>query len=142
VRSASPVDVGPVWLTVELPSAESVLALRPDMDKIRSLMPDRWTGVTVFGLNRGDDGADVEVRSFAPGEGVPEDPVCGSGNGCVAAVVRQRSLLAKRDYLARQGRCLGRDGRIAIRFADDDTIWVGGQAVTCVEGTLKPPGEL
>jgi PhzF family phenazine biosynthesis protein len=141
VRSASPVDVGPVWLTVELPSAESVLALRPDMDKISSLMPDGWTGVTVFGLNRGDDGADVEVRSFAPGEGVPEDPVCGSGNGCVAAVVRQRSLLAKRDYLARQGRCLGRDGRVAIRFADDDTIWVGGQAVTCVEGTLKPPGE-
>ena len=136
LRSVTTVDVGPVWITVEMLSAGAVLALTPDMDALCALMPDGKTGVTVFGLNGGDDGADVEVRSFAPGEGVPEDPVCGSGNGCVAAVVRQRRLLAKRDYLARQGRCLGRDGRVAIRFADDDTIWVGGQAVTCVEGVL------
>ena len=136
LRSVTTVDVGPVWVTVEMLSAGAVLALTPDMDALCTLMPDGKTGVTVFGLNGGDDGADVEVRSFAPGEGVPEDPVCGSGNGCVAAVVRQRRLLAKRDYLARQGRCLGRDGRVAIRFADDDTIWVGGQAVTCVEGVL------
>jgi predicted PhzF superfamily epimerase YddE/YHI9 len=39
-------------------------------------------------------------------------------------------------YVAAQGQCLGRDGRVFVRYADDGTIWLGGAAVTCVEGTL------
>jgi predicted PhzF superfamily epimerase YddE/YHI9 len=34
-----------------------------------------------------------------------------------------------------QGRCVGRDGRVAVEF-DHDTIWLGGHAVTCIEGSL------
>jgi len=42
-------------------------------------------------------------------------------------------------YLARQGMQLGRDGRVALRFADaGETIWLGGDAVTCVDGTVPP----
>jgi len=106
------------------------------MEKIVELMPSGVTGVTVFGLDRSATAIGVEVRSFAPGEGVPEDPVCGSGNGCVAALVRRDGLVADRAYLASQGRCLGRDGRVAVRFGEDGTIWVGGHAVTCVEGSI------
>ena len=58
----------------------------------------------------------IEVRSFAPGDGVPEDPVCGSDNGCVAALVRRDRLLEARAYVASQGRCLGRDGFVTVRF--------------------------
>jgi predicted PhzF superfamily epimerase YddE/YHI9 len=53
----------------------------------------------------------------------------------VAALVRRDRLLPGPEYLARQGRCLGRDGRVAIEF-DGDTIWLGGHSVTCVEGSL------
>jgi len=45
-------------------------------------------------------GADLEVRSFAPGDGIPEDPVCGRGNGCVAALVRRDGVLKTRAYVA------------------------------------------
>jgi PhzF family phenazine biosynthesis protein len=93
-------------------------------------------GVTVFGLYPAGADAEVEVRSFAPGDGIPEDPVCGSGNGCVAALIRRERALARPSYVAAQGRCLGRDGRVAVRFGDDGTIWLGGHAVTCVEGVL------
>ena len=93
--------------------------------------------MTVFGLTPAGAVAQIEVRSFAPAEGVPEDPVCGSGNGCVAALVRQERLLAGSSYTASQGRCMGRDGRVEVRFMQDDTIWLGGQAVTCVEGTVR-----
>ena len=130
------IDVGPVWLTVQLPSAQSVIALQPDMERLRAVVPEGLTGVTVFGFNGPTMSFGLEVRSFAPGEGVPEDPVCGSGNGCVAALLQRDGLAVERDYLARQGRCLGRDGRVAVRFGEDGAIWVGGHSVTCVEGSI------
>jgi len=126
------VDVGPRWLTGELASAETVLALRPDLASLgRAYGRMKATGVNVFG--RDDDGV-VEVRSFAPNDGVPEDPVCGSGNAAVAA---WRALHGTPgDYRARQGRAIGRDGHIRIRY-EGEAIWIGGDAVACVEGTLR-----
>ena len=138
IPRAAVVDVGPVWFTVQLQSGDAVRELVPDMGKLAALRTAMgMTGVTVFGLYpQGGVGSDVEVRSFTPGEGVDEDPVCGSGNGCVAALVRRDGVLTARAYVARQGRCLGRDGRVTIEF-DDGTIWLGGHAVTCVEGALR-----
>ena len=78
-----------------------------------------------------------QVDVFTAVDGTPEDPVCGSGNGCVAALVRREGLLAGGSYVARQGGCLGRDGRVEVRYGEDGSIWVGGQAVTCVEGSLN-----
>jgi PhzF family phenazine biosynthesis protein len=135
IQRASIIDVGPVWFTLQLPSAETVAALSPDMGRLATLGSIGITGATVFGLHGVGAGADLEVRSFAPGEGVPEDPVCGSGNGCVAALVRRDRVLQARSYVAGQGRCLGRDGRVAVEL-DGSTIWLGGHAVTCVEGVL------
>jgi PhzF family phenazine biosynthesis protein len=136
IRCAAIVDVGPVWFTVQLASGEAVLALRPDMEKVLALAPAGITGVTVFGLYGSGTATDLEVRSFAPAEGIPEDPVCGSGNGCVATLVRREGLVGDRPYVASQGRCLGRDGRVAVRFDEDGTIWVGGHSVTCIDGSL------
>jgi predicted PhzF superfamily epimerase YddE/YHI9 len=62
--------------------------------------------------------------------------VCCSGNGCVAALIRRDGILRARSYVARQGRCIERDGLIALEF-DDNTIWLGGHAVTCIEGSLE-----
>jgi PhzF family phenazine biosynthesis protein len=136
ILSAAIIDVGPVWFTVQLRDGAAVAKLEPDMAAITALSRDPVTGLNVFGLY-GDGGpADVEVRSFAPAHGVPEDPVCGSGNGCVAALIQREKLLARSSYVSSQGRCMQRDGRVEVRFADDGRIWLGGHAVTCVEGTL------
>jgi PhzF family phenazine biosynthesis protein len=136
IRRAAIVDVGPVWFTLEVAGGEAVCTLAPDMAKLAALNGLGITGVNVFGLYPADAGADLEVRSFAPADGIPEDPVCGSGNGCVAALVRRDGLLSGRGYVARQGRCLGRDGEVTVRF-DAGVIWLGGHAVTCVEGSLR-----
>jgi PhzF family phenazine biosynthesis protein len=137
IQRAAIIDVGPVWFTVQLTSGDVVSALVPDMGKLAALSPIGMTGVNVFGLYPRGGSADIEVRSFAPGEGVPEDPVCGSGNGCVAALVRRDGVLKTLTYVASQGRCLGRDGQVTVEF-DGTTIWLGGHAVTCVEGVLQP----
>ena len=46
-------------------------------------------------------------------------------------------VLKTQTYVASQGRCLGRDGQVTVEF-DGTTIWLGGHAVTCVEGVLQP----
>lgn len=136
IQRAAIIDVGPVWFTVQLPSGDAVRTLAPDMGKLAALNSIGITGVSVFGGYPQGVGTDVEVRSFAPGDGIPEDPVCGSGNGCVAALVRRDGVLKTQTYVASQGRCLGRDGQVTVQF-DASTIWLGGHAVTCVEGVLQ-----
>ena len=32
---------------------------------------------------------------------------------------------------------MGRDGLVEVRYTDDGTIWLGGHAVTCVQGVLS-----
>lgn len=134
------VDVGPVWLVADLGDAAVVDGLNPDMEAIGHLgEPLGITGVTVFGAAADGDVA-IHVRSFAPAHGVPEDPVCGSGNISVAAYIARSGLVGRygASYAARQGMQLGRDGRVSMRIEDDGaTIRLGGQAVTCVDGSLR-----
>jgi len=132
------VDVGPVWIVVDLGDASAVDALAPDMTAIAELSDSLdATGVTVFGRT-GNKAAPIHVRSFAPAHGIPEDPVCGSGNVAVGAFLRETGLLKAFGpaYTARQGMQVGRDGRVAVRVTAD-AIEIGGEAVTCVDGTLR-----
>jgi PhzF family phenazine biosynthesis protein len=94
------------------------------------------TGVTVYGAASGGRAA-IDVRSFAPAHGIPEDPVCGSGNISVATYLRKAGRLAG-GYMAKQGMQLGRDGEVSIRF-EGGRIFLGGSAVTCVDGSLRVP---
>lgn len=130
------VDVGPRWVIAELGDGKAVAELDPDLAALAAY--DRrhgTTGLTVCGAAR--DGADGQiVRSFAPADGIAEDPVCGSGNGAVAAYRLHHGQVATgHSYVAAQGMSVGRDGRVSIRYGGDG-IHVGGRAVVCVEGVL------
>jgi PhzF family phenazine biosynthesis protein len=131
------VDVGPTWVVGEVADAKALAALKPDMTALGHWIDAQGaTGVTVFA--RSDDrDSKIHVRSFAPSHGIPEDPVCGSGNISVATYLRENDQLKRfgSSYVARQGMQLGRDGRVEVRVGK--TIEIGGRAVTCVEGTLR-----
>src|SRR5690349_5417028 len=132
------VDVGPVWVIGEAESAAALAALKPDQAAIHKFTTDlEATGVTVFAAS--DDAVcALHVRSFAPAHGIAEDPVCGSGNVCVAAYLKATNQLGRfgSRYVARQGMQLGGEGRVSVRVVGDG-IRIGGHAVTCVEGSLK-----
>lgn len=137
-REPGVVNVGPVWIIAQLEDANAVIGLRPDLAKLAELERRLGvTGVTVFGPHPSGDAA-IEVRTFAPSSGVDEDPVCGSGNGSVAAFLWERGLLPSsgKDYLATQGRCVGRNGRITVNFDSKGGIRIGGSCVTCVDGSM------
>lgn len=127
------VDVGPVWVVGEMTDSRALAALKPDLTGIAEWSQSlAVTGATVFAAS--DDGVSkIHVRSFAPAQAIPEDPVCGTGNLSVAAYVGKRF---GEHYVARQGMQMGRDGRVAVRI-NKDSVQLGGHAVTCVDGTIN-----
>ena len=137
------INVGPRGLVAELADAGKVGALTPDMQSLAELSNKLSIGgVTVYGAS-GDGQSAVHVRSFAPAHGIPEDPVCGSGNISVAAYLMKTGQAERMGarYTARQGMQLGRDGRVSIRI-EGGKIFLGGSAVTCIEGSLRVDGPL
>lgn len=133
------VDVGPRWLVAQLPSAQAVLTLRPDLQRMKAQdVAHAYTGVVVFGEHGPGARTRIEVRAFAPAHGVNEDPVCGSGNGCVAAFIRNTGQVEHfgKEILASQGAVMGRAGLLRLLLSHD-RIQVAGNAVTCIDGTLS-----
>lgn len=133
------VDVGPRWIVAQLADAAAVLAAQPDLTRMHANdVSQHTTGVTIFGAYPAGAAAGIEVRSFAPAHGANEDPVCGSGNGCVAAFIRHTGQTEQfgSELLSSQGAALGRAGSVRLSISAE-RICVGGMAVTCIDGQLS-----
>lgn len=121
------VDNGPGWMALLLRSRSDVLDVRPNFHALSGLrvgMVARCSGEV--------EGVDFEVRAFTAAGF--EDAVTGSLNAGIAKWLIPAGL-APHSYIAAQGTVLGRTGRIKVRL-EANHIWVGGHAVTCVEGTV------
>jgi PhzF family phenazine biosynthesis protein len=123
------VDNGPGWAVVQLPTAEEVLALEPDLSAIPTAM------VGAIGAYPAGSVHAFEMRTFAPGAGVAEDPVCGSMNASVGQWLTATGA-APSAYRVSQGARLGRAGTIEITADADGTVWVGGAATGYIRGTI------
>jgi PhzF family phenazine biosynthesis protein len=136
-RAPLRVDVGVAWLIADLGDKGIVDGLNPDLQNVVALSRETHAaGITVFGFAV-DGSAPMHVRSFAPALGVNEDPVCGSGNASIAAyLIHQGMTTEMREYVARQGMNVGRNGLVAIQINGNE-IQIGGHAVTCVDGSLR-----
>lgn len=133
------INVGPAWTIVQLASAEAVLALRPDFARMAEFdKRNQSIGIVVYGAYEKGAPAAIEVRAFAPSVGVNEDPVCGSGNGAVAAFIREAGQVQTfgASYVSTQGAAVGRAGKILVAFDGGDVIRIGGQSVTCIDGSI------
>ena len=129
VRASQWMTIGPKWLGLLLDSADSVIALRPDLAALATL-----ADVGVVGPHPIGSECQFELRAFAPADGINEDPVTGSLNAGMAQWLIGAGLAPAR-YLAAQGQCVGRAGRIHIE-QEGRTIWVGGHSVCCIEGQV------
>jgi PhzF family phenazine biosynthesis protein len=134
------IAVGPTWLVALMDDVESVRRLEPDMTAMAKLSRDLdVVGVNVFSVESDNEPA-VHVRSFAPAEGILEDPVCGSGNATVAAYLAKTGMLKDIGdaYTASQGTEMGRDGEVFVRVRDGGRhIEIGGRAVTVIDGHIS-----
>jgi PhzF family phenazine biosynthesis protein len=159
ILAAQWLNNGPTWLGLLLDSMDTVLGLQPHAALLEGLVP----GVGVAGMdiapaapdlivrsNRearafgartsaaapaDDDTPTVEVRFFAPDIGVLEDPVTGSFNASLAQWLIADGIAPAR-YVAAQGTCIGRAGRVYIAQDSAGQVWVGGDSVTCIDGQV------
>ena len=122
------VDNGPGWAVVRLATAQQVLDLEPDL----SGLPDAMVGA--FGAYpEGSDHA-FELRAFAPGVGVAEDPVTGSISASIAQWLVRTGEVSD-GYRVSQGARVERAGDITISVDADGSVWVGGATSTLFRGT-------
>lgn len=135
VRDLAWIDNGPGWIGVELASAADVLALAPDLAVMGELVV---AVIGAFDVSDPHRPADYEVRAFAPGVGVGEDPVTGSANAGLAQWFAARGRLGS-GYVARQGTVLGRSGRVLIEPDAEGQIWIGGATELVISGTVELP---
>ncbi len=155
VRRAQLLDNGPAWLSLQLDSADTVLALAPDQARLASL----GVKVGVVGLHAAAAASPligrssrearafsaaagrapaplIEVRAFAAPIGVAEDPVTGSLNASLAQWLIDAGELPAR-YVAAQGTALGRAGRVHVERDADGRVWVGGDCVRVISGEVR-----
>lgn len=127
---AEPEEVlgGRDWLAV-FGTRATVADLCPDMEELAGL--DRRGVIVTAPAGEGED-ADFVSRFFAPGVGVPEDPVTGSAH-CALAPYWSRRL--GRDRVV--GRQISRrGGRVECELVDDRVV-LGGGAVLYLEGWIR-----
>lgn len=157
IRAAQELNNGPRWLGLLLDSADTVLALAPDHQRLRELQ--QKVGVAAltteqpavnliarssrearaFAEHAGDApqlaAPDLEVRAFAAPVGITEDPVTGSLNASLAQWLMAEGHVPAR-YVAAQGTCLGRAGRVLLERDETGQVWVGGQVQICISGQV------
>lgn len=118
-----------VWQTSELfvvlDSEQAVRECQPDMAAVAAL-----PGLGVIVTSRGVE-HDFVSRYFAPGIGIPEDPVTGSTHCSLIPYWAQR--LDKDELHARQ--CSSRGGELFCR-QEGDRVKIGGYATLVASGTL------
>lgn len=112
---------------VEVATEEIVRTLQPDFTLLQTL-PGRGVIVTSQATSAGFD---FVSRYFAPGAGIPEDPVTGSSHCCLGPYWSQR--LNKDVFTAYQASARGGVVRVQVRGA---RVALSGQAVTVFRGEL------
>jgi len=152
IIAAQLLDNGPVWLGLLLDSVQTVLGLQPDHLALKNLgikvgvvaieeAPEAPPALIARSNREArafvhTDTPSVEVRAFAAPVGVIEDPVTGSLNASLAQWLMADGYTPL-TYTASQGTCLDRAGLVQLSRDASGQVWVGGESVTCVDGTVR-----
>ncbi len=134
------VNNGPSFWIVAMPDETSVRNLVPDLAAMARLCDmSACVGVAIYAPTDSGSAEQLVVRVFCPSDGIAEDPVTGSANAAIASVLHTNGELARigNSYRASQGRELGRDGIVEVSVENDGDVWIGGESVVVIEGTMR-----
>ena len=138
-------STGLPFLMVPAEYLSDLSKMDPDMEVIEALADDHdCTGVYVFTFDTLASESTLHARMFAPGAGVPEDPVTGTASGACGAYLDRFGALdpTPPEMIFEQGHFLDRDGRVRVEASDATTrgaVRVGGTATVALDGELRVP---
>ncbi|MFC6939100.1 PhzF family phenazine biosynthesis protein [Salinirubellus sp. GCM10025818] len=131
-------STGLPFLVVPVNFLEHVGNADPDMRAIEELSDEFGVaGVYVFTFDTLDAESTLHARMFAPGAGVPEDPVTGTASGAAGAYLDRFGAVDTDAMRFEQGHFLDRDGTVHVEIGE--RVRVGGDAVVSFEGRLLVP---
>ena len=100
-------------------------------------------GVYAFCFETMEPESLVHTRFFAPGDGIPEDPVTGSAAGSLSGYLVHNGVVTEREFTIEQGDIMGRPGRVRARVdgepGDVSKVRVAGEAVVLMNGNVLLP---
>ena len=134
-------STGLPFLIVPITYLSDVGNADPDLAAVEALTDEvDATGVYLFTFDTLEGGSTLHGRMFAPGAGVPEDPVTGTASGAVGAYLDHVGAFDDEfpeELRLEQGHYVDRPGLVRVRV--DSSVQVGGRAVTALDGSLVVP---
>lgn len=138
------VSTGLPQLMVPVGSLSAVQEMRPDFSALRRFNEEAGVVSThVFALQTLSPIAMVHTRNFSPAVGIFEDPATGTANGALGAYLIKNRVIRGNSpvtIISEQGYEINRPSEVLVEvhFAGDrvETVKVGGQAVTVMEGEM------
>jgi len=135
-------------LLVPCASPEALLNLRPDFRRLSRLgLEHDITSFVCFSHQGPRGGPNWNLRLFAPGIGIAEDPVSGSAHAAVCAYLLAQGLIdtpaaGEGTWIGGQGDNLDRRGQVQVQIAFDNRgqpaqVCIGGSAITVMRGHLR-----
>lgn len=132
VESGLPVQIvstSTPFLIVPVAHRSALSALAPDMAALIAYgdsLADYVAGFYVWARDPGSPDGPIYARCFAPGIGLPEDPVTGTASGAIGA------------YLVQHGQITpGADGRLIFRTQQGQDMGRPGFVEVCLEAVGK-----
>jgi PhzF family phenazine biosynthesis protein len=139
------VSTGIWWLVFGVKELDKLMKAVPNLAEIERLSKQYgFVGITPFCLDAVNKSYNYHLRAIAPLLGIAEDPVCGTGNGCVASYIALNNLIKfdkNIDLIGEEGLEIDRPGLAYVSIYKENevikSVKVGGPAVTVLEGTIK-----
>ncbi|MDG5817420.1 PhzF family phenazine biosynthesis protein [Natronococcus sp. A-GB7] len=136
-------STGLSFLIVPITYLSDLGAADPDTAAIEELTDElEATGIYLFSFDTLERESTLHGRMFAPGAGVPEDPVTGTASGAVGAYLDRFGAFDDdfpEELRLEQGHYVDRPGTVLVRVGD--RVRVGGRGVTALDGSLVVPDD-
>lgn len=136
--SSALVEGGRRWCLAALPDEPTLRAWHPDRTRIRALAARHDAlGLAAYARSASPE-FELVVRAFPLGVGIDEDPASGAANGLIAGYLGATGAFPDlaRGYRVSQGREIGRDARLVIRYDESGAAFVGGAVRGVIDGRV------
>lgn len=128
------------YVFVKIKSYNELVSYTPVFTTDNEILKE-FSDVSLYTTETIEENNTAHQRFFAPGFGIPEDPVTGSASAYLALVLLKAGLVSEDSLLnsiiIEQGDHLGRRGRVKVKFNQkEQKLIIKGDAVTFLKGNI------